>query len=153
MTDITDFDLADLAYGETLEYAIKHPVTGVATTWVWTIAGPSHPITIALNEKIEKRDREEESKFTQARIAAAKANKPEPERPLLSAHDRAKRNATDLAGRVINFTPVKLGGKLIEYSPDSVVELLSDLSKDWLFSQVFGAAYNKLGFIPNSAET
>lgn len=149
--DITD--LSDLTYADTLEYRVKHPVSGAETTWVWTIAGPAHPVAVALAEKIERRDQEEESKFTQARIAAAKANKPEPKRPNSSYSERAARNAADLAGRVLHFTPIKMNGETIEYSPESTVKLLADQSKDWLFGQIWNAVNSKLGFIKNSAGT
>lgn len=146
-------DLADLTYADTLEYRVKHPVTGAETTWTWTIAGPAHPVAVALNEKIERRDQDEESKFTQARIAAAKANKPEPKRPNSSQAERIARNAADLAGRVLHFTPIKMNGETIEFSPEAAAKLLSDPAKDWLFGQILNATVSKLGFIKNSAET
>ena len=149
--DITD--LADLTYADTMDYRVKHPITGAETTWVWTIAGPSHPVTVTLNEKIERRDQDEESKFAQARIAAAKANKPEPKRPNSSQAERIARNAADLAGRVLSFTPIKMNGELIEFSQENAVKLLSDPAKDWLFGQIFNATVSKLGFIKNSAGT
>lgn len=155
--DATEFedigDLSDLSYADTLEYRIINPASGKPTTWVWTLAGPAHSVTLALEEKIMRQEQEEEAKHIQARIAAAKANKPEPKRPNSTPAENRAKNAENLAGRVLGFTPVKLDGVMYEYSHENAVKLLADPSKDWIWTQIFNAATSKLGFMRSFAET
>ncbi len=145
-------DLADLSYSDALEYRVRHPVTGNDTTWVWTIAGPAHPVTLDLDEATTRRNREEESKHQQAAIAAIKANKAPPKNEKTLAENR-ERNAAYIAGRVLSFTPVKLDGTMIEFSLEAAKKLLADPSKEWLFNQIAGAVNAKEGFIKSFAPT
>lgn len=153
---VTEFeeigDLAELSYSDTLEYRVKHPITGSETTWVWTLAGPAHTVTLELDEATARRNRDEESKKQQAAIAAIKANKPPPKDERTLAENR-ERNAEYIAARVLGFTPVKLDGAVVEYSAEAAKKLLADPSKDWLFNQIAGALGSKEGFIKSFAQT
>ncbi|MFC5353559.1 hypothetical protein [Azospirillum himalayense] len=143
-------DLADLSYSETLEYRVRHPVSGAETTWVWKLAGPAHPVTLELDEATAKRNRDEESKRQAENIARIKANKPPlPDNRTIA--DLRERNVAYVATRVLGFSPVKLDGALIEFSPDMAKKLLADPAKEWLFNQIVGAVNAKEGFIKSFA--
>ncbi|MBM3549728.1 MAG: branched-chain amino acid ABC transporter, partial [Alphaproteobacteria bacterium] len=65
-------DLSTLRAAETMALDIRHPTTGDLTGWIWIIAGPGHPSTVAYQEKMQRRRLNEEKLKEQARINGRK---------------------------------------------------------------------------------
>ena len=139
-------DLSTLRAAETMTLDIRHPTTGDLTGWVWTIAGPGHPATVAYQEKMQRRRLNEEKLKEQARINGRKW-KGDDRDP-----DEVRRdNVEAVAVRVVDFTKVRLDGRDIAYSPDEVMTLLLDPSFGWLFGQVIEFLMDDAAFFSRSA--
>lgn len=142
------FDLSGLAAADTVDLAIKHPGTGEATTWIWTIAGPGHPQTIANADKLQRQALARQRLQEQARINGKKwkGDDRDPD-------EIRQENAEAIAARVVGFTPVILeaGAEPVRFSPAEVVKLFLDPHFAWLYSQVLEFLGDDASFIAGSA--
>lgn len=143
---IDDFDLGDLAAADTAEMAVTHPVTKIPTTWIWTFAGPGHPATLAVQNKMGMRDRAEA--FAERKALQTGRDPKIPSNPEL-----AEVNVRRVSGRALHFTPVKLGGREIQFSPDEAHALLKDPKYSWLWVQAFNFINAEDSFIGASPTT
>jgi hypothetical protein len=125
-----DFDLSDLETGDEAQLAIKDSA-GRVTTWLWTFYGPGHPKTVAVANRLSKRWLQEARDKEQSSVNGKKW-KPE-ERSL---DDLRRENVANIVDRTKEFTPVKLNGSVIEFSPEKARELLLDPRKSALFVQI-----------------
>ena len=96
---------------------------GEPTGWVWTIAGPGHPNTIALEDEILDKSLEEGRAKEAARVNGKKY-KP----PHKTSEDIRRENAEAAASRVLGWKPdtVTLSGETLKFSKESVVKALRD---------------------------
>lgn len=126
-------NLSALRALDTSELNIKHPVTGELTGWVWTIAGPGHPQTIAQSEKMQRENLLEARLKEEARVNGKKWRGDEKDPSEVRAS-----NIANVAARVVGFTPVILeeGGPETTYSPETAQKILGDRDYGWVFSQV-----------------
>lgn len=143
---MTDFDLGDLDARDEAELAIKHPSTGEVTTWVWTFYGPGHPKTVELANRVSRDALRDLAAQKQARVNGKKWKEESQSIDQLRAD-----NVDSVVARTKTFTPVKLGGDTIEFSPDAAKQLLLDRKKGWLFTQVLEFLKEDESFIPPSA--
>lgn len=142
---IKDFDLSDLEAGDEATLAIKNSA-GKVTSWIWTFYGPGHPKTVALANRVSKKWLQEAREKEQAQVNQKKW-KPE-ERSL---DDVRLENVNSILERTKGFTPVKLNGQLIEFSPDAARRLLLDPRMGALFSQISEFLKEEANFIRPSA--
>ena len=146
ISTIDDFDLGDLAAEHTAELAIVNPRTKLPTTWVWTFAGPGHPATRAVQNKMGMRDRAEA--FAERKAVQAGRD------PKIPSNDElAEVNVHRISGRVLHFTSVKLNGRQIEFSPDEAHALLKDPNYGWLWLQCYNFLNAEDSFIKASPTT
>ena len=124
------FDLGGLAMADTAEMAVINPLTKMPTNWVWTFAGPGHPVAVSLNEKMGHKDRAEAFQLSRA---MAGGREPKAKTNAEIAAD----NALRLGGRVLGWTPCVINGKELIFSVDKAVEILRDPQYGWLYTQVF----------------
>lgn len=125
-----EFDLSDLETGDEATLAIKDS-SGRVTSWIWTFYGPGHPKTVALSNKISRKWLQEARDKEQAQVNGKK----------WKAEDRSldqvrSENVANIVERTKDFTPVKLNGKIIEFSADAARDLLMDPRKGALLNQV-----------------
>jgi hypothetical protein len=125
-----EFDLSELDTGDESTLAIKDRA-GKPTTWLWTFYGPGHPKTVALSNRVSKKWLDEARAKEQAQ-ANSKKWKPE-ERSL---DDIRNENVANILERTKDFTPVKLNGEEIRFSPEAARRLLLDPRKGALFTQI-----------------
>ncbi len=144
---LKDFDLSELETGDESTLAIKGR-DGKPTTWVWTFYGPGHPNTVALSNKISKKWLQEARDKEQAQTNNKKW-KPE-ERSL---DDIRNENVNSILERTKGFTPVKLNGETIEFSPDAARRLLLDPRKGALFNQISEFLKEEENFMQPSAKS
>lgn len=144
---IADFDLSDLETGDESTLAIKDRA-GRLTTWVWTFYGPGHPKTVALSNRVAKKWLQDEREKVQAQTNGKKW-KPE-ERSL---DDIRNENVNSILERTKGFTPVKLNGEVIEYSPEAARRLLLDPHKGALFNQISEFLKEEENFMRPSAKS
>jgi hypothetical protein len=60
-------------------------------------------------------------------------------------------NVDSIVTRTKNFTPIKLDGQIIEYSPEAAKRLLLDRKKGWLLEQIAEFLREEANFIQPSA--
>jgi hypothetical protein len=121
--DISDIDAAD-------EAEMTVTVNGKLTTWIWTFAGPGHPKTIALSNRLSRDRLQREREIERARTNG-KQWKPEVETP---DEIRAK-NVSTVVERLLRWSPAKLDGEILPFSPEAATKLLSDPRKISLLLQ------------------
>ena len=146
LTAIDDFDLGELAAANTAELAIIHPKTKAETGWVWTFAGPGHPQTQELWNKLGMRDRAKD--FANDKAIRSGRDPKIPTNPEL-----VEINVPRYAGRALHFTPVKLNGRMIEFSPEEAHRLLKNPNYGWLWVQVYNFLNAEDSFIEASPTT
>ncbi|SHJ70025.1 hypothetical protein SAMN05444159_1263 [Bradyrhizobium lablabi] len=144
----TDFDLGDLDARDEAELAIKHPSTGEITTWVWTFYGPGHPKTIELANRVSRDALRDLAAQKQARVNGKKWKEEEQSIDHLRAD-----NVASIVARTKTFTPVKISGETISFSPEAAIKLLLDRKKGWLFAQVMEFLKEDENFIHPSAKS
>lgn len=142
-----DFDFATLDAQDTAELVIRHPQTDELTTWVWTFYGPAHPSTVALADRVSK---EALRKLNAQRLARLNGKKIKDD-DAQSLDEIRSENVDNILVRTSGFSPVKIGAEVIEYSPASARELLSDRKKGWLLAQVMEFLASEASFINPSA--
>lgn len=140
------FDLADLKAANTAELAIIHPVTKLATTWVWTFAGPGHPVTRALSERLGKKDRAEAFQREKAMFTGRDPKEK-------SNNEVIAENALRFGGRVLGWTPIVMNGQELAYSQQKAIEILADPDYGWLYTQVFNFLRDDETFLKSSKTT
>lgn len=144
---VKDFDLSELDAGDESTLAIKGR-DGKPTTWVWTFYGPGHPRTVALSNRMAKKWLQESRDKEQAQINGKKW-KPEDR----SLDDIRTENVNSIVERTKGFTPVKLNGDVIEFSPDAARKLLLDPRKGALFNQISEFLREEENFMLPSAKS
>lgn len=142
----TELDIGALDAQDEATLNIKHPTTEAPTGWVWTFYGPGHPITIALADQVGREQLRIAREKEQARVNGKKWKADDESIDALR-----KRNIDSIVKRTKSFTPIKLDGKLIEFSADNARMLLSDQRKSWLFKQVTDYLKEDESFIQPSA--
>jgi hypothetical protein len=141
--DITDFLPADSAI-----LTIRNPGTNEPTQWKITIAGPSHPKTQAWADDMARRNLRKAAKLEAAQMNGRKL-KPE-ERDI---EDMRSENIQWIVSRIIDWTPIKIGDTVYEFSENSAKDLLSQPNMGWAFGQILDFISEEASFTKRSAET
>lgn len=123
-TTETVFELDELDAADTAQMTVMRR-DGTPSTWVWTFAGPGHPKTIALSQKVSRDRLRKEQDQEQARVNGRKW-KPEDETP----DQLMARNADFIVDRLLGWTPVKFGADPFEFTPENARKILLDPQKD-----------------------
>ena len=144
----TDFDINDLDARDEVELAIRHPATDEPTTWIWTFYGPGHPKTVEVANRVSREALRDLAAQKQARVNGKKWKEEDQSIDQIRAE-----NVENIVARTKTFTPVKLGGDTISFSPDAAKQLLLDRKKGWLFSQVVDFMRDDTNFIQPSAKS
>ena len=121
-TPTVEFDIDDIAAVDQAEMVIKRR-DGTPTPWKWIIAGPGHPKSIALSERVTRENHARAKAQEQARVNGRKW-KGDDETP----EDALRRTAGIMADRVLGWVPesVTLGGEAFPFSRENVVKILMD---------------------------
>lgn len=121
--DISDLDAADEAHMTVLS-------NGKLTNWTWTFAGPGHPKTVALSNRLTREVLHEEKLKEQAQANRKKwsATEETPEQVI-------NRTVGMVVDRLIGWSPVKINGEPYPFSPDNARAILSDPRKGALLTQ------------------
>lgn len=143
-----EFDIDNLDAQDEARLAIKHPVTGDVTTWVWTFYGPGHPATVAVADRVSREALRLQREKEQAQVNHKKW-KPEEE----SMDEIRARTVDNMVARTKDFSPLKMSGEVVEFSPEAAKRLLLDRKKLWLFDQVYEFLGANENFIRGSAKS
>lgn len=139
------FDLDDLAAIDQAELNIKRR-DGAPTGWIWTIAGPGHPQTIALADKLTKEGFARSKAQEMARVNGKKWKGDDE-----SADEIVRRTAGTLAGRVLGWTPVTMNEKDYPCTRENIVAILLDPKRgDTLVTQLAEFIADEKSFMKRS---
>ena len=137
--DIADIDAAD-------ESDMTVVVNGRLTTWVWTFAGPGHPKGIAQSNRLSRQRLHEDREKEQSRVNGKKW-KADEETP----DEMRKKNANYVVERLLRWSPIKLSGEVLTFSPDAAMKLLLDPRKVSLLVQALEFLNEDKSFIKRVA--
>ena len=122
------FDISALVDQDTAEVVILHPVTekplidANGSPWTWTIAGPSHPVSKKLRNittgKLMK----------QMRAEGRTRNRSDDAEYEATGEQTVEDQIEALVARSLNFTPVKYGETVLQFSAENVRNILNQQS-------------------------
>ena len=144
------FDLSALAFADTAEMTVEHPVTGDPTDWKITFSGPGHPAAVALGDEVARRAIRDRKAREAAQVNGRKW-KPEDETPEGNRED----NSLYYAKRMLGWTPVRFeaGAQPVAFSIPTAAGLLADPHFLWLYRQVTVFLAADAGFIASSGRS
>jgi hypothetical protein len=143
---MNSFDLSAVDAQDEGELLIKHPKTLEPTGWTWTFYGPGHPVTMELSNRVAGAALKKAAARRQAQANGKKWKEDEE-----SLEQIRVENVDSIVTRTKNFTPIKLDGQIIEYSPEAAKRLLLDRKKGWLLEQIAEFLREEANFIQPSA--
>lgn len=148
MTDTTApaaFDLDDLAAIDQAELNIKSR-DGNLTGWKWMIAGPGHPKTIALTDRLTKEGFNRAKGQEMARVNGKKWKGDDE-----TAESMVRQTAEAMAGRVLGWSAVSFHGKDYPCTTENVVAILLDPARgDTLVTQLTEFIADEKSFMKRS---
>ena len=150
-TEPTLPDLTNLAYRDTMDYAVRHPATGAPLAWIITLAGPSHPATIAADEEVFRQTQLALQDRQRQAITTVKAGQT-PVPPIETLFERRILNAAVVKARVLACGPAVLNGRTLAMA-DDVRALIDDPRYDWLYRQLDRRLGDASGFIGSALPT
>jgi hypothetical protein len=148
MTDAMIADLDGDLPGETAELKMVKPGTATPNGWVLTMAGPSHPKTLAFKERKQRERLHNEAAIEQAQVNGRKYKAEE--RTPAEAEAETMRW---VVSRIVTWTPVKIGGETISFSDDAAAELLRRPTMSAYLQQIIDYLNGERAFMPTSAKT
>ena len=140
------FDLGDYAAADTAEMVVINPKTKEPTTWVWTFAGPGHPVAVALVDRLGMKQRAEAT-------ATEKAYRSGRDPKIKTTSEQIEDNVLRVSGRVLNFTPARINGQDLKFSPEEAHRILKDPHFGWLWIQAYNFNAEEDAFIKGSPTT
>lgn len=148
MTDAIVVDLDGDLPGETAELQMMKPGTSTPNGWVLTMAGPSHPKTLAFKERKQRERLHKEATIEQAQVNGRKY-KAEERTP-----DQAEAETMQwVVSRIVTWTPVSIGGVTISFSDEAAAELLRRPTMGAYLQQIIDYLNADRAFMPASAKT
>lgn len=136
---------ADLP-GETAELQIVKPGTSTPSGWVITMAGPSHPKTLAMRAKIQRERLRKEAVIEAAQVNGRKF-KPDEK----SVEEAEMETMRWVVSRIVTWTPVRIGGEVIEFSDEAAIALLRRPAMSAYLQQIVDYLNADRAFMPPSA--
>jgi hypothetical protein len=143
------FDLSSLAFLDTAEMEVLHPVTQEPLGWVILFAGPGHPTTVKLSNEASKRMIKARHVREEAQVNGRKWHA-DPETPEGNIQENSKGFARRMLGWSGRNGPVRLDGRDMPFSVDLAAELLANPRYGWLYRQVAKFVMADEGFLSAS---
>lgn len=136
------FEASDTSTMEVLD------VQGNPTGWFWEFAGPGHPKTVALNNRISR-----ERLRKQAQIEQAQANGRKYKADQETPDDVRARNIADLVERLVGWSDIEINGKPFPFTAENATEFLSHPKRTGALVQAMEFLADEKSFTPRSATT
>lgn len=145
MTDDA-IDLSAILPADTSVLEILKPGGTEGTGWRITFAGPGHPKTVAWTTEQSRRNLRKEAQRDAQRENGRKI-KPDDRDP----DDVRRENVGWVVSRIIDWTPVKLGGPPIAFSEAAAMDLLMKPEMGWAYVQMVDFLADERSFTRRSA--
>lgn len=117
--DLNDLDTAD-------EASMNVLVRGKPSGWKWHFAGPGHPQVIEANDRKARERLREEKEQLDARMNGERIE-PKDE----SLEQLRLRNVNAIVERLLGWSPVKINGEDLPFTPENARKMLLDERKDF----------------------
>lgn len=118
---------------------------GNPTGWWWEFAGPGHPKTEALSNRLARDRLHKQAQIEQSQVNGRKW-KADQEDP---SEVRAK-NIADLVERLVGWSDVEIGGKPFPFSTEAAIEFLSHPKRIGVLTQAMEFVAAEKSFTPRS---
>ncbi|RKQ70116.1 hypothetical protein [Oceanibaculum indicum] len=142
------FDIAALETVGTDVMTVRHPVTGAATDWKWTIAGPGHPVAEALRAEFEREQADRQRRIEMARVNGKKW-KGDDEDPA----ETDRRHNQRAAKRVLEWTAVTVDGAPFPCTPENVMRIATEPRWRRVWGQFIEYLVDEKSFTKSSASS
>lgn len=144
--DKNEFDVSAFQERDTAEMTVAHPTTGQPTSWVITFAGPGHPKTVEHNTRVNREALAEAYARQRAQANGRKVKIPEQ-----TVEEQRAKNIAFVVNRIVGWSPVKINGEVLDFSPEMATKVLGDVRYGKLFQQGFDFLIADDSFMPTSA--
>lgn len=142
------FDLSEIESLDVDELTINHPVTGAPTTWTMQLAGPGHPVTLALQRQAQ-RERLELNK----RIETTRANGKKWKGEDVDPEEEKTRIDRRAAQRILGWSAVTHNGVAFPYTPENALALFAEPRWTKVWQQIMEHFDSDAAFTKRSART
>jgi hypothetical protein len=140
------FDLGQITAVNAGALVIVHPVTGQATGWTITIAGPEHPVTEAVAKELQAENDARSREIEQARVNGRKWKAPDDGEAV------RKKMTERLARRILGWSPVSFDGAPFEYNAAHALRLMDEGKFQPIAKQVLDYLADEASFTKRSAK-
>lgn len=136
------FDAFEASDTGTMEVLDVH---GNPTGWLWEFAGPGHPKTEALNNRLSR-----ERLRKQAQIEQAQANGRKYKAETETPDDLRAKNIADLVERLVGWSDIEIGGKPYPFTVENATVFLSHPKRVGVLVQAMEFLASEKSFTPRS---
>lgn len=147
--DAASLDLSSSVYLDSFSLSIMKPGTSEPTGWTIELAGPAHPLTVAMANAISRENIEKEKAIEFAQVNQRKW-KIEPE----TVEDRRRKNVMRVCQRIIGWSPNPIfkhfSPEPIAFSVSVATELFLRPDMGGFFVQVTDYLTGERAFTPPS---
>lgn len=123
------FDIAKLASLPEADMEIID-TDGHGTGWVWTFAGPGHPVTVEADRRQGQRFLEREAEKERSQVNGRKWKG-----AAEKIDDRRQSGIDYVVGRLLRWTDIELNGAAFPFSRDNAVQICSDPNFNLVYEQ------------------
>lgn len=141
---VLDFTSSDLESADTADMYVV--INGKPTTWRWTFSGPGHPKAVEQSNRVAREALQREADQEQARVNGRKYKAPH------RTPDEVRNGNVDfVVERIIGWSPVRLDGADLPFSPEAARKLLLDPRKSGILQQAIDFLADDKAFTKRSA--
>lgn len=141
-------DLTALLPNDTAVLHMVVPGTNKRIGWDITMAGPGHPKTIALSNEATRERLHRDALIEQARVNGRKWKGEDKQ-----AEESRREFIEGLVGRIVTWTPVKIGDEVVEFSEKAAIEFLLRPHLGPYVAQITDFLLEERSFMTDSART
>mgnify|MGYP001593824205 CR=1 FL=1 len=141
-------DLTAMLPADTATMEVLKPGGIEGTGWIVTFGGPAHPRTLAWSNEAARKGLRKAAQIEQSQVNGKK----------FKAEDRnpdevRKENVAWVVARIVDWTPITIGGKGYPFSDAAATELLIKPEMGWAFGQMVEFLGADASFTQRSATT
>lgn len=146
MADTKAVNLAGFLPADSFEIEILAADGTTSTGWHITLAGPSHPQTVATAETLARRALRKSEQIEAAQVNGRKYKADE--RDVATVR---RENVENVVSRILDWTPVDIGDGPVSFSKEAATELLLRPDMGWALVQIAEALASDQAFTKRSA--
>lgn len=146
MADTKVVSLAAFLPADTFDLDILAADGATSTGWTISLAGPSHPQTIAAAEEVARRGLRKAAKVEAAQVNGRKYHPDD-----LEPKDVQREHVEIAVSRILGWNPIDIGNGPVNFSREAAIELFTNPAMGWAYAQVLDALSGTAAFTKRSA--